>query len=139
MGGGATEVKHEGSSTNRTIVGGRFLQLEYSATGTAGSSEGQFSLGYDARHDRFQLVAMDSFGAYFVTSQGPRDPATGRIKLRGTDDDPTMKAMGYTKEFVHIVDFNSPDEFVIEVWFVDTRTAERREFKFMDYTFKRRM
>jgi hypothetical protein len=50
-----------------------------------------------------------------------------------------MKAMGYTKEFVHVVDFRTPDEFVIEVWFVDTRTAERREFKFMDYTFKRRM
>jgi hypothetical protein len=24
------------------------------------------------------------------------------------------------------------------VWFVDTRTAERKEFKYMDYTFKRK-
>jgi hypothetical protein len=49
-----------------------------------------------------------------------------------------MKAMGHTKEFVHILDLRAPDEYAVEVWFVDTRTAERKEFKYMDYTFKRR-
>lgn len=49
-----------------------------------------------------------------------------------------MKAMGYTKEFVHVLDLRDADEYAIQVWFVDTRTPERREFKFMEYTFKRR-
>lgn len=138
LGSGARALRFTGTATNRMIVGGRFLQMDYSARGPAEATEGQFSLGFDARHHRFALVAMDSFGTYFVTSQGPRDPATGRLRLRGTDDDPVMKALGHAKEFVQVVDFKSQDELVVEVWFVDTRTAERREFKYMDYTFRRR-
>lgn len=42
------------------------------------------------------------------------------------------------KGFVHILDLRSRDEYVIKVWFIDTRTVERREMKFMDYTFKRK-
>jgi hypothetical protein len=119
------------------IVGGRFLQLEYQAKGP-NETEGMFILGFDPRHQRFTLITMDSFGAYYVASQGKRDEASGKIRMQGTDDDPMMKSLGYTKEFVHVLDLRSADEFAIEVWFVDTRTPARREMKFMDYTFKRK-
>ncbi|WP_449069707.1 DUF1579 family protein [Prosthecobacter sp.] len=138
MGGGAAAVKYQGTSENRMTVGGRFLQMEYQARGKAGSTEGMFTLGFDPRHQRHTLIAMDSFGAYFVTSEGLRDAKDGKIRMRGTDDDPVMKAMGHTKEFVHVLHLRSADEFAVEVWFVDTRTAARKEFKYMDYTFKRR-
>jgi len=137
MGSGAKAVRSTGMATNQMLVGGRFLQMNYAVNGAAGELAGQFTLGFDSRHQRYALVALDTFGNYFITSHGPRDAETGRLKLRGTDDDPAMKALGYTKEFLHVIEFKAPDEFVLEVWFVDTRTAARREFKFMDYTFRR--
>lgn len=130
-------LTYQGAATNRMTVGGRFLQVEYQARGTKGATEGIFVAGFDPRHQRHTLIAMDSFGPYFVTSQGKPDDS-GKLRLLGSDDDPTMKAMGFTKEFVHVVDFKSADEFVIEVRFIDTRTAERKEMKFMTYSFVRR-
>jgi hypothetical protein len=108
------------------------------AKSQADTTEGVFIIGFDPRHDRFALIAMDNFGDYFVTSQGKRDERTGKIRMLGTDDDPMMKALGHSKEFVHVLDVRNEDEFAIEVWFVDTRTPARREFKFMDYSFKRK-
>jgi hypothetical protein len=137
-GEGDRATVYDGSAEGRMTVGGRFLQLEYAAKGTVDSTEGIFTLGYDNRHQHFTLIALDSFGTYFVTSQGKRDEKTGRIRMLGKDDDPMMKAMGLTKEFLHVLDLKNPDEFVIEVWFVDTRTPAHREFKFMDYTFTRK-
>jgi hypothetical protein len=137
MGGGAAMV-HRGTATNRVIAGGRFLQMDYQAKGKNDEIDGTFIVGFDTRHKRFTLVAMDSFGPYFVTSQGQREEKSGKIRMLGTDDDPMMKAMGFTKEFVHVLDLRSKDEYAVEIWFVDTRTPARREFKFMDYVFKRK-
>ena len=129
---------YQGRATNLAIVGGRFLQIEYQTKGSRDSIDGIFTVGFDPRHERFTMIAMDSFGPYFVTSQGKRDEATGIIKMLGTDDDPAVKAMGYTKEFIHALDLRGPDEFTIEIYFINTRTPERREMKFMTYTFKRK-
>jgi hypothetical protein len=131
-------VTGEGTAHNRMTTGGRFLFVEYETKSKVGPIEGTFTLSYDTRHQRFALMATDNFGTYFVTAQGQRDPESGKLRLLGSDDDPTMKAKGFTKEFVHVVDFRKPDEFAIEVWFVDTRTAARREFKAMEYVFTRK-
>jgi len=133
--GGATST---GTAQQRMTTGGRFLFIEFATQGAAGALEGTFTLGFDARHERFALMATDSYGTYFVTSQGKRDAATGKLRLLGGDEDPMMKSMGFTKEFMHVIDFRGPDEFVIEVHFVDTRTPERRELKAMEYVFKRK-
>lgn len=138
MGSGAKALVYQGTAESRMLVGGRYLQIEYQAKSQSKSTEGIFTLGFDPRHQHFTLIAMDSFGTYFVTSQGKRDNKTGMIRMRGTDDDPKMKAMGYTKEFVHVLDLKSDNEFAVEVLFVDTRTPAKREFKFMEYTFKRK-
>jgi hypothetical protein len=139
MGGGPAAAAYQGTASGRMIVGGRFLQLEYQAKGESDDdTEGQFTIGYDQRHKQFDLIALDSFGTYSVASHGKRDEESGKIRLWGTDDDPMMKALGLTKEFVHVLDLRGADEFAIEVWFVDTRTAARKQFKYMDYIFKRK-
>ena len=138
MGSGKQGGVSNGSGTSRMKVGGRFLEIEYQARSDKSELEGIFSIGFDHRHQKYVLVAMDSFGTYFVTSQGTRDEKTGKIRMAGTDDNPTMKAMGYTKEFLHVLDQKSDDEFDIEVWFVDTRTPARKEIKAMEFRFRRR-
>jgi hypothetical protein len=138
MGGGGAAIVYHGAANNRMIAGRRFLQIEYQAMGKTDEIDGTIIVGFDSRHKRFTLVAMDSFGPYFVTSQGQRNEKSNKIRMAGTDDDPMMKAMGFTKEFVHVLDLRSKDEYAVEIWFVDTRNAARREFKFMDYVFKRK-
>ncbi len=139
MGSGAQAAKSQGSATSRMTVGGRFLQIEYqTAKSDKDALDGMFTIGFDRRHQRYSLVAFDTFGTYFVTSQGKQNKMTGAIRLLGTDDDPTMKALGYTKEFVHVLDLRGPDEYAIEVRFIDTRTAARREIKAMEYVLKRK-
>jgi hypothetical protein len=138
MGAGGAAMVYRGQADHRMLAGRRFLQMDYQAKDKADNIDGSFIIGFDSRHKRFTLVALDSFGPYFVTSQGKAGDNAVKIRMLGTDDDPMMKAMGFTKEFVHVLELRSADEFAIEVWFVDTRNAARREFKYMDYVFKRK-
>jgi hypothetical protein len=148
LGGGPAAMVYQGTADNRMIVGGRFLQIEYrgaakdgtakAGASKAGSTEGSFIVSFDSRHKRYSIVALDNFGTYFVTSQGKRDEETGTIKMLGTDDDPMMKRMGFTKEFAHVLDLRSPDQFAIEVRIIDTRTPARKEMKYVEYLFNRK-
>lgn len=138
MGGGKAAVSSEGTAKSRMTTGGRFLFIEYEAKEKPTPVEGTFTLGFDSRHEHFTLMETDSFGTYFLTSQGKRDADTGKLRLLGTDDDPMMKAMGLTKEFLHVIDFRDKDEFAVEIRFVDTRTPARKEIKMMEYVFRRK-
>jgi hypothetical protein len=138
LGGGPAALVYQGTADCRMIVGGRFLQIEYRGQGKAGNTEGTFIVGFDSRHKRYAIVAIDNFGTYFVTSQGRRDESTRKIKMLGTDDDPMMKKMGFTKEFAHVLDLRTPEDFSIEVLMIDTRTEERKEMKYIEYLFHRR-
>lgn len=130
-------IVYSGTAEAAMVVGGRFLQIKYAARAKEANTEGIFTVGFDRRHQHYTLIAMDSFGTYAVTSQGKREGVNGRIKMAGKDDDPMMKSMGLTKEFLHVLDLKSSDEFKVEVFFIDTRTPERKEIKALDYTFKR--
>jgi hypothetical protein len=138
MGARAAAPKSQGEATIRTTTGGRFLFIEFAAKGQAGPVEGTFTIGYDTRHEHFTLIATDNYGVYFVTSQGKRDDKTGKLRLYGSDDDPMMKAMGLTKEFVHAIDIRDENQLWIEIFFIDTRTERRAELEAMEYVFMRK-
>ena len=128
----------EGPGTVTTVIGARFIDIHYAVGAEDESVEGRFTVGFDRRNQRYQLVALDTYGTYFVTSEGAMDPETGRIKLTGTDEDPHMAAMGFTKEYAHVFGFAGDDAFTIEVYFIDTRTEARNEILAMTYAFTRR-
>jgi hypothetical protein len=67
MGSGASAIEYQGTAESRMKVGGRCLQVEYQAKGKADATEGMFTVGFDPRHQRHTLIAMDNFGTYFVT------------------------------------------------------------------------
>ena len=48
-----------------------------------------------------------------------------------------MKALGFEKEFVIVLEIESEHRFVIETLFVDTRTEERKELPFLKLLFLR--
>jgi len=117
----------------------RFLWIGYEARGESGRFKGAFMVGFDRRHQHFTMLAMDTDGTYFVTSKGKKLPDSQSIKLYGTDDDPYMKKLGFTKEFAHVLKFNAPNKFTIDILFIDTRTDERKEVKAIEFTFTRRI
>ncbi|MEM6777131.1 MAG: DUF1579 family protein [Planctomycetota bacterium] len=137
MGEGDRAATSNGRVKAHMLMDDRFLWIAYNTAGRAGSLKGAFMIGFDRRNSRYTIMGIDTHGTYAVTSQGNKDPQTGTIKLYGKDDDPNMKAMGFDKEFAHVLDFRSPDEFAIEVRYIDTRTPERREMKAMAFVFER--
>jgi len=137
--GAGRSAPSKGGGTSYMTLERRFLWIGYGARGRSGNFRGSFTLGFDRRNERFDLIAMDTDGTYFITSHGTQDPETGRIKLYGKDDDPYMKSLGFEKEFAHVIDFRDEDHFTSEVLYIDTRTPERKEMKGMELTFERKV
>ena len=137
MGEGDRAATSRGRVKTHMMMDGRFLWIAYNVSGRAGSFKGAFMIGFDRRNSRYTLMGIDTHGTYAVTSHGTQDPTTGKIKLYGNDEDPNMKAMGFEKEFAHVLDFRNPDEFEIEVNYIDTRTPARSEIKAMEFVFIR--
>ena len=113
---------------------GRILEVDL-RNDTGPIRHAVYTLGFDRRHGDYTVIAMDENGTYWVTARGKRDGS--RIPMYGADDDPVMSAMGFTKEFVIIVDVASTDRFTIETRYVDTRTPERSEIPFIAFELRR--
>ena len=126
-----------GSARSYMTLENRFLWIGYRAGQGGSGMKGSFTLGFDRRHGRYDLIGMDSYGTYFIVSRGKADEETGRIKLYGTDDDPYMASLGYEKAFAHEIDMSENDGFSIDVFYIDTRTEERKEQRAMRFVFKR--
>ena len=126
-----------GSARSYMTLENRFLWLGYDAKGKAGNFKGAFTIGFDRRHSEFTLIAMDTDGTYFVTSRGKRASGAKTIKLTGKDDDPHMKALGFEKEFAHVLDLSGKDSFSIKVLYIDNRTDERKEIEALEFKFER--
>ncbi len=123
-----------GVATARSRLGGRFVEFELLAD--AGPiRQAVYTFGYDRRHDRYNVSAMDNTGTYWVVGQGHN--VGGRIAMYGKDDDPNMEAMGLKKEFAIVLEVKSENEVSIEVIFIDTRTPERNEIQFLAFDLRR--
>lgn len=130
-------AKNTGRANSYMTMENRFLWIGYNTDNKKRPFKGSFQIGFDRRHGHFTLIAMDTSGTYFVTSRGKLDTKTRKARLVGKDDDPYMKSLGFTKEFAHVLDFSSPDRFVITVMFIDNRTPKRTESKGMELIFER--
>ena len=133
---GATDVlaRPTGSATAGTLLGGRFLQVELTSTGGPVTAA-RYTFGFDRRHGRYTVVAMDNSGTYWVAATGRSD--NGRIVMYGSDDDPYMAAMGIEKEFAIVLDLTEENRVVIETLFIDNRTEARAEIPFMAFELRR--
>ncbi len=132
----ADDSSPAGSAVARMRLGGRFLEVDIEAE-RGPVRHALYTFGFDTRHDRFAVIAMDETGTYFVTAQGHEDPTGNRIAMYGTDDEPVMQALGLKKEFVIVLHLLSDDHFVIETRLVDTRTEARNELPFMAFSMRR--
>ena len=72
-------MKGRGTTTNRMILGGRFLVSEHTSTIAAGAMgdikmDAMSIYGFDRRTNEYTIVELDSMGTYWVTAAGaPRE------------------------------------------------------------------
>jgi Protein of unknown function (DUF1579) len=97
-------VTGKGSTTNRMILGGRFLQMEGEGTVMGVKAANMQILGYDNRKGKYFSFSIDELGTYAVTAQGDYDAATKTITLSGVEEQGEMK-MNF-RFLIKIVDKN---------------------------------
>ena len=113
---GAEPLLSTGTSVNKSILGGRFLQCN------AVSGEGELTsqsltiFGYDRRHQCFTSVGFDTWGTYFVTAAGLYDDSTKTMTLYGEDDDPIWGAI---QQYDMVIKMPDKDTYISEVIFKD--------------------
>lgn len=110
--GGPAAMTSKGTSTNKWILGKRFMQLE-SVAGDANTvrSESVAIYGYDTRIQKYTLIGLDTFGTYGIYAQGDYDAATKTLTLMGTNDEG-----GRSMDFRWVVKFESSDRIVQQVF-----------------------
>jgi hypothetical protein len=124
-----------GSATGRHRLDGRFYEIELRVD-RGPVRHAIYTFGFDRRHGHYTVIAMDASGTYWVAASGAREG--DRIRMEGTDDDPYMRSLGFTKEFVIELHVPADDRVAIETRFIDTRTDARTEMPFLRFDLVRR-
>ena len=133
---GNSDLGFNGSATASMILGDRFLVIDGRGTPSGRNTEFRYTIGFDRRHDQYVILCLDTSGTYPVTARGKASESG--IRLRGTDDDPMMKKMGYgEKKFAFDLDIQGDAEFTIETIYIDTRTEPEKLRPAFRYVFKR--
>lgn len=132
---GAEPSQHEGTSENRMILGGRFLESRTEGGRGAMPVEGLTIMGFDKRYERFTVVGFDTWGTYYITAAGGYDPETRTITMMGEDDDPVL---GHTQLYDIVIRLIDEDSFVSEIIFKDeAHTKGGDPFRMVEVTFRR--
>ena len=132
---GAEPIELTGTSENRAILGGRFIESHSMASFGGEPMESMTMLGFDRRHGEYTLIGLDTQGTYWVTAQGPRQ-AGGSIVMRGTDEQVTM---AHTQVYDFVLRIESSNRYVIEIVFHDeAHTRGGGPFRMMEIVHTRR-
>ncbi|NOT10082.1 MAG: DUF1579 family protein [Gemmatimonadales bacterium] len=125
----------KGTAEARTILDGRFLDLEFSVGAGAEMTSARYTFGFDRRHEHYIVTFLDTYGTYFATGKGREE--AGEIRMAGEDDDPMMKKMGLRKKFVIGLKVIDAKSFDLNVYWVDTRTPAENLMLGLAYRFRR--
>jgi hypothetical protein len=132
---GAEPIEMTGTSENRAILGGRFIESRSLASFGGEPMESMTILGFDRRYGEYTLIGLDTQGTYWVTAQGPRQ-ASGSIVMSGTDDEVTVAR---TQVYDFVLRIESSDRYVIEIVFHDdAHTRGGGAFRMMEIVHTRR-
>ncbi len=129
---GAEPTVFKGKSTNKMILGGRFLESRSTSGEGEMYTEALTIIGYDMRHKKYTSVGYDTWGTYYVMAAGEYDDKTKSIVMSGEDYDPIMK---FTQKWDFVLKFIDNDKYVWEIIFKDEwHTQGKGPFKMVEIT-----
>lgn len=131
---GAEPMVSAGTARSRMILGDRFLEIRSEGGEGAMRVESLLLLGFDRRTGEYTIVALDTWGTYYVTAAGAAD-AAGRIVLEGVNEDPISRARETYQMIFRPID---ADAFVHEIVFTDpAHTSDGVPFRMVEVTYRR--
>lgn len=98
---GYPAIVSKGTAKVGKIIGGRFVESSIKLGYESVESENRTTFGYDTRHKKYTLHAIDSFGTYAVDATGPYDKEKKSITFAGEvfEPSPDEKLPGNTYPF----------------------------------------
>ncbi len=131
---GTAPRKEITSSVNKTIMGGKYQQTNFSGNMMGMPFEGMSIMGYDNASKKFNSSWFDNFSSGIMNMSGNWDEATKTITLEGTmpDINRPEKECSF-KETFKIVD---ADNQVMEMWGPDPKTG--KQYKMMEIKMTRK-
>ncbi len=107
------ETRTSGTSENRWILGGRFLQCDSAAGDGTSRVEATTIYGYDAGQRRFFSLALSNLATSYEERSGSYDPATQSFLLSARDRD---EATGSVLVHREVLKIEGPDRYVLTVY-----------------------
>jgi hypothetical protein len=117
---GARPMKGRGTTTNRMVLGGRFLVSERTSMTAAGATGGfkvdaMSIYGFDRRTNEYTIVELDTMGTYWVTAAGaPREDRSIVMSGETLDDHGGAREMRTYDMVLRVID---ADTYVTEIIF----------------------
>ena len=124
--------KSKSLSTNKMVLGGRYQQSEHKGCFGGMPFEGIALTGYDNARKVFMTTWIDNMGTSFMNLEGPYDPATKTIRLKGKATDAMSgKQVNYREEFT-VIDDNTQKMALF------APDMKGKEFKTMEIVYSRK-
>ena len=128
---GADPMSHNGSSTNRWIMGGRYLEQSFKGSMMGMPFDGLGYTGYDNVKKQYWGTWMDSMSTGMMTSTG--SSADGKLfRFDATMADPMTGKDAAIEETITIVD---ADHHTLEMW---APGPDGKKFKTMEIQYSRK-
>lgn len=129
---GKPPMESKGTNESKLILGGRFLQEDYTSPGMMGQPfAGHGMTGYDLSKQKFVNVWVDNMGSWMTTTEGTIDASGKVITLTGPMLDPQSGKNIPSKTVLRV---ESADKHTMEMFTV----VDGKEAKMMELTYTRK-
>lgn len=124
---GAPPQKSQGSSVIETILGGRFIKMNFKGTMFGQPFEGIQISGYDNMKKKSITFWIDNTSTAFFLTEGMLDAASKTMTETGLWPDAMTGGMVKVKGVTKLI---NPDEYTYEMFMIG---SDGQEFKSMEY------
>lgn len=128
--GSEPEVSN-GTSTIKSIMGGRFIKQKTEGTSMGQPFEGMGIMGYDNEKKKYEAVWIDNMGTGMAKDSGTYDPTTKTFTEEGTFSCP----MEGEKTYRSVTKILGKDSFTYE-WYMNG--PDDKEFRAMEIIYTRK-
>lgn len=120
------KMEGTGTSSNKQILGGRFIMMEAEGTMFGQNVKSITIMGYDNSQQKYTMIGLDELGTYYITAAGTYDAETKTYTLDGTYEEPVLKR---TQNYRFIMDVSNPGNPVMMVLFENDEGAMNEMMK----------
>lgn len=110
---GSEPMVSEGTEETRLILGGRFIESEFSGSMMGMPFEGRGVMGYDNAKQKYVGTWLDNMGTGIMSYEGDYDPQKNALVCHGSYMDPLTKQVQNSTLVSREL---GPDRSVFEMW-----------------------